>query len=157
MYQLQLVSPSLLCVILLLVLWQGLSTCHSFWFLRFSLCGVLRWQSALFDMFSLFLVITMSSLLDGIRWSVCISISQRILCVSFFRTDFGLCIYHFVVGSNFNFLHISQLITSPPSRIQSYSPFALVCDIHLLCDYWFRLYHHIIYIYYSLVCYQFSF
>ena len=30
------------------------------------------------------------------------------LCVSFSRTDAWLCIYHLLVRSNFNFLHISQ-------------------------------------------------
>ena len=38
-------------------------------------------------------------LLAGIRWSVCISKSQRILCFSFSRTDIGLCMYHLEVWS----------------------------------------------------------
>ena len=37
--------------------------------------------------------------------------SQRSLCVSFSRTGAGLCIYHLLVRSNLNFLHISQWIT----------------------------------------------
>ena len=34
--------------------------------------------------------------------------SHNSLCVSFSRTDAGLCIYHLFVWSNLNFLHISQ-------------------------------------------------
>ena len=51
--------------------------------------------------------------LADIRWSVCISKSQWNLCVSFSRTDVGLCIYYLFVWSNFNFLHNSQWITLP--------------------------------------------
>ena len=57
------------------------------------------------------LMITRSGRLAEIRWSVCISKSQRSSCVSFSRTDSGLCIYHLYVWSNFNFLHNSQWIT----------------------------------------------
>ena len=46
--QLQLVSPSPSCSVAFLVLWQGLSTCLSFRFLWFSLCGPLRQQSPLY-------------------------------------------------------------------------------------------------------------
>ena len=42
---------------------------------------------------------------------LCISKSQRSLCLSFSRTDSGLCIYHLFVWSNWNFLHIPQWIT----------------------------------------------
>ena len=42
-----------------------------------------------------------------IRWSIRISKSQKILCVSFSRTDSGLCIYHLFIWSNLNFLHYS--------------------------------------------------
>ena len=37
------------------------------------------------------------------RWSLCTSKSERSFCVSFFRTDSGLCIYHLFAGSNYNF------------------------------------------------------
>ena len=40
------------------------------------------------------LIDTMSGLLDGIKWFVCISKFQRILCTSFSMTDSCLCIYH---------------------------------------------------------------
>ena len=49
---------------------------------------------------------------SGRDWgSVCMTKSHWSLCVSFSRSDAGLCIYHLFVWSNFNFLHISQWIT----------------------------------------------
>ena len=33
-----------------------------------------------------------------------------------------------------------------PNRVSSYTPSVLICCIRLLCDWWFRLYHHIAYI-----------
>ena len=57
------------------------------------------------------LIITRSSCLGEIWWSVCISKSQSNLCVSFPRTDSWFCIYHFFVWSDF--LHDSQWITLP--------------------------------------------
>ena len=63
---------------------------------------------------SLFLyTIPRSGRLAEIKWSVCISKFQRSWCVSFSRTDSGLCIYHWFEGSNFNFWHSSQQITFP--------------------------------------------
>ena len=47
--------------------------------------------------------------------SVCMLKSHRSLFVSFSRTGAGLCIYHLLVWSNLNFLHISQWITLPTS------------------------------------------
>ena len=44
---------------------------------------------------------------------VFISKSQRILCVSFSWTDYGLHIYHLFVWSNLNFLHNSQWTIIP--------------------------------------------
>ena len=68
----------------------------------------------LFFFFSFFLLIIIrSGLLAAIRRSVCMSKSHRSLCVSFSRTDAGLCLYHLFVWSNFNFLHISQWISLP--------------------------------------------
>ena len=82
------------------------STCLSFCFLWFSLYGLLGWQNPQYSKFSPFffsffnfslLIITRSGHLAKIRDSVCISKSQRILCISFFRMDSGLCIYHFLL------------------------------------------------------------
>ena len=46
------------------------------------------------------LTVIRSSLRAGIKWSVYISKSQRILCVSFSGTDSGLYIYHLILWSN---------------------------------------------------------
>ena len=63
---------------------------------------------------SLFLlIIVRSGLLAKIKWSIWVSKSHRSLCLSFSRTDAGLCIYHLFVWSNLNFLHITQWITLP--------------------------------------------
>ena len=45
------------------------------------------------------LFIIRSGLLAEMRESVCMSKSHRSLCVSFSRTDAGLCIYHLFVWS----------------------------------------------------------
>ena len=58
-----------------------------------------------------FMVIIRSGLLADIWWSLSMSKSHRSLCVSFSRTDTGLCIYHLFVWSYLNFLLISQWIT----------------------------------------------
>ena len=63
--------------------------------------------------FSFLLIIIRSGRLTEIRWSVCMSKFHRSLCVSFSRTDAGLCIYHLFVRANLNILHISQWITFP--------------------------------------------
>ena len=53
-----------------------------------------------FFFFFFFLTISMSGRLGKIRWSVCISKSQKILCVSFSRSDSEFCKYHLFVWSN---------------------------------------------------------
>ena len=76
-------------------------------------------QSPQFCKFSFLLLINLRSVrLAEIWWSVCISKSQRSLCISFFRTVSGLCIYHLFVWSNFNLLHIFHGSSWPPSRFQ---------------------------------------
>ena len=64
-------------------------------------------------LFFFLLIIIRSDLLADIRWSVCMSKSHGSLCMSFSRTDAGLCIYHLFVWPNLNFFHISQWITLP--------------------------------------------
>ena len=59
----------------------------------------------------LLLIIIRSGRLDEIKWSVWMAKSQRSFCVSYSRTEAGLCIYHLFVWSNWNFLHNSQWIT----------------------------------------------
>ena len=92
------------------------------------------------------LVISSSGRLAEIKWSVCISESQRNLCVLFFRTDSELCVYHLFVWSNFNFFlqflvdHLAQPV------VLSYILSVVVCCIRLSCDWLLRRYHHITYI-----------
>ena len=114
-HQLQLVSPSLTSSEDLLVLWQGLGTYLSFRFLIFLLCGPPILQSPLFGRFCNFFVNYhyRSGRLTKSRWTVCMSKSQRILCISFFRTDTGMCIYYLFPCSNFSFLHSSLWLTFP--------------------------------------------
>ena len=77
-------------------------------------CGQLGQQSQRFCKFSFFLLIIIRSGRKAqIRWYVCISKSQRSLCLSFSWTTAKLCIYHLFVWSNVNFLHISLWIPLP--------------------------------------------
>ena len=76
-----------------------------------------------FSFFFFLLIIIESGLLVGIRWSVCTLKSHRSLCVSFSRTDAGLCIHHLLVWSNLNFLHISQWITLPTQSCLAFYSF----------------------------------
>ena len=61
-----------------------------------------------------------------IKQSVCISKSLRSLCISFSRTDSGLCIYHWFVWSNFNFLHNSQWINLAHPDVSSLILFFII-------------------------------
>ena len=103
-----------------------------------------------------FLSIVISGCEAEIRWSVCISKSPRILCVSFSRTDPGLCMYHLRVSTNFNFLENSQWIPfSTKLCLVLYSFSANL--LHSLIM-WFIVSsrHHLIYICYSFVSYLIS-
>ena len=92
------------------------------------------------------LTITMYSCLAGIRWTVYISESLRILCVSFSGTKSGLCIDHLFVRSNFIFLHNFPWITFPTPACQVLYCF-LANLLHLVII-WLSvsLYCHITYI-----------
>ena len=83
---------------------------YSFSFILWS-AGIV--SSIILQILFFLLIIIRSCLLAGVRWSVCMLKSHRSLCVSFSRTGAGLCIYHLLVWSNLNFLHISQWITLP--------------------------------------------
>ena len=61
----------------------------------------------------LLLIILRSGRLDEIRRYVYMSKSHRSLCVSFYRTDAGLCIYYLFIWSNLNFWHNSLWIILP--------------------------------------------
>ena len=81
---------------------------HSFSFILWS-AGTVR--STILQILFFLLIIIRSGLLAEIRWSVCMSKWHRLLSESFSRTGARLCIYHLLVWSNLNFLHISQWIT----------------------------------------------
>ena len=74
-----------------------------------------RSKSTILQVLFFSLIIIRSGLLAKIRWTVCLSKSYRSLCVSFSKTDAGLCIYHLFVwlNSNSNFLRNFQWITLP--------------------------------------------
>ena len=59
---------------------------------------------------SLSLIITESGFLTGLRRSVCIAESQRVLCVSFIRRGSDFYIHYLEECPNFNLLHHSQWI-----------------------------------------------
>ena len=73
----------------------------------------------LFNFFCLFVCLFVSLIniqlgfLAWVQGSVYITKSQIILCISFYRTDSSLYIYHLVVWQNFNVLHNSQWTTFP--------------------------------------------
>ena len=152
--RLQLVSPSLSCSAIFFS-----SLARSQYLSHFSLSfSFILWSAGTtkttirqivfflsFFFFFFLLTVTRFSYLAEIRWSVCISNSPRTLCVSFSRTDSGLCIYHLFVRLSLNFSHNSQCITFPT---QSCTVLYSLCAnlLHLLII--FRLYCHIIYICY---------
>ena len=61
-------------------------------------------KSTILQVLSFLLIIIKSSLLAGIRWSVCMLKSYRSLWGAFSRTGAGLCIYHLLVWSNLSFV-----------------------------------------------------
>ena len=105
---------------------------HSFSFILWS-AGTAK--STILQVLFFLLIIIKSGLLAEIRWSVCMSKFHRSLCVSFCRTDPGLCIYHLFVWSNLNFLHISQWITLPPSQS------CLTCICYFVASYLFSFWY----------------
>ena len=117
-------------------------------FIFFQFYSVVIWDSKVhYLLSSLFLlIITRSGRPVEIKWYVCILKSQSSLWVSFSGPDSELCIYRLFVWSNFSFLHNSQWIAFPTlSCLVLYFFSVLICCIRLLCDWSFRLYHHIRY------------
>ena len=74
-----------------------------------------------------------------IWWSICMSKSQRSLCVSFFWV---ICSH----DQTSILCTVSRGSPFPPSRIYSFTYSVLVCCICLICDWWCRLHLHITYI-----------
>ena len=92
---------------------------YFFRFLSFSPCDLLERQKPIRGIF--FLVNQCTVWSSGRKKGICffffffffISKSFKILCIPFSRTKSGLCIYHLVEWSNFNFVHNSLWITFP--------------------------------------------
>ena len=104
----------------------------------------MNWQTTILQSSTLSITIRghHPDLLVGIRWSICISKPQRILCVSFSRTDSSLCVYHLVVWSNFN----SQCLTfSIQSRL-----------LLLLCEFAYYHYFKILRVFHTSLSWWFS-
>ena len=81
---------------------------HSFSFILWS-TGTMK--STILQLLFIMLINIRSGLLAEIRWSVCMSKSHRSYISELFSwTVAELCIYHLLVWSNLNFLHISQCI-----------------------------------------------
>ena len=98
------------------------------------------WQVSFFFFF---LTIIRPDHMAKIRWSVCISKSQRSLYVSFSRMGcaYTICSYGQISIS----CTIPCRSPCPSSHVLSYTLSILVCCIHLR-DWSFNLYHHITYI-----------
>ena len=83
---------------------------------RFILWSAGPAKSTILQILFYLLIIIRSGVLAGIRWSICMLKSRRSLCMSFSRKGAGFYIYHLLVWSNLNFLHIS-LADSVMSRL----------------------------------------
>ena len=99
--------------------------------------GTANLQSYKFSFLSFFIK---SDRLVEMRWSVCLAKSHRILCISFSRTDSGLCIYHLFVWSNLNFMHNSQWINLPTQSCLVLNSFCANLP-HSLIIYSLRVFH----------------
>ena len=95
------------------VLEQGQGTFPLFHILSVLFCGQPGQQSPQFCKFSFFCWLLLSLVFWPRLGDPCVCQSPIGVYVLFSRTGAGLCIYHLLVCSNFNFLHISQWITFP--------------------------------------------
>ena len=131
-------------------------------FFSFSFSFIL-WSAGTPNSLFLLLIIIEPGFLAEISWSARLSKSHRSLFVSFTRTDAGLCLYHLLLWSNLNSLHISQWISLPTQlclalysicsnllhslimwlMVSSLSPHSLhllfCCDLSILALIWFVL------------------
>ena len=103
-HELPLVSPSLSCGMMFLVLKQILDTSLSFGFHLLLLCSLPGRQIISFFVEYQFF---------GSFGRYLYHKTPRNLCVSFSRTDYRLCIYHWFLWSNSNFLLNSQWFPNP--------------------------------------------
>ena len=117
--QLQIVSLSLSCSIVFSIIWQGPGIYPSFRFLSLFYPIVNRNGKFHYLARSLFCWVLRHLVVWPRLGDPFVSQpppTQKI-CVSFFKIDSWLCIYNLFVWLNFNFLHDSQWITFPPSRV----------------------------------------
>ena len=113
---------------------QAMSIYMSFILLSLQSHSVVCWK------FFFLLIKTKSRLLTLPAWSISISKSQRILCVSFSSTDSDLCIYHLLVLD-----HLPHQVVP--------CIFFLLSLLFSLTMRLFHLYHHIAYIcYFPVYC-----
>ena len=163
-HQLQLVSLPTFSPFL--VLWKILDIYLYFCFLLILFCGLPGRPSLLFGRFSFLLTITRSGRLAGIRISICISKSQRSLCVSSPLKNFRVVHKPLVLMVKFKFL--AQITVDDISHpvmscltcflcwfaafairliVSSLSPHnlhLLVCSVFFIYDYFapFRVFHN---------------
>ena len=123
MHQLQLISPSLSIFCSLVRSWYLHLFLLSFNIIQWS-AGTAKVIIRQVLVFFLLLTITRFGCVAEIRWFVCISESQRSLCITFSWTDSGICIHHLFVWSYFNFLYNSQWITFPTQSCQDLYSFS---------------------------------
>ena len=95
---------------------------HVFFFNSLARSRYLSFLSFSFNFTSWFLLLLItirSDRLAEIRWSVCMLKSQRSLCVSFSRTNVGLCVSRLFIWSSLNFLRNTPWIplSTLPCRV----------------------------------------
>ena len=137
-----------------LVLLQGLLIYISVHFLFILFRGIPGQQNLLFSWFSFLLTIARPGRLVEIRWSFSTSKYQRILCLSFSKTAFELCIYCLFLWSNFNFLHYSPLIILPTQSCFVFNSFCVNLQHSLII--WFIVSSLSPYYLHLLFCYVLS-
>ena len=143
---------------------QCLRTYLSVRFLSILLYGLSEWQNILLwrisffffnFLFIYFLTINRSDCLDKISWSVFIS-KTREFCVS--HSPWWILVFRYIIyswGQIWISCTIPRWSSSPLNYISSWALFALICSIRLSCDWSFRLYHHIAYMFYFVASYLF--
>ena len=136
---------------LFLLFWLDLGTYISFRFLLILLYGLTRTQSPPFSrLFFLSLGLVFWSRIADLF----ISQNLKDVCTSHSQWQIlGWALYTGLYGQISFSSTISCRSRSPPSRVKFYPLFALICWIRLLCDWSFRLYHHITHICYFVAFY----
>ena len=95
-------------------------------------------QAELLDKFFFLFTMTRSDRLADNRWSVFISKSQRIFCVSFCCADSDVKVHHLFTRSNLKFMHNSKWITCSTQSCQFFYQF---CANLLLSLYYYNITH----------------